>query len=216
MEKFSPFLILSRLWHHAFSSATAIAGLMASILAFHGTARVVLEVISLYYLFTRFYLLFYDWLTTRYQVTDTGLILRKGFITRRQIHVAWKDIKSVSESADPILRWKHLSSATLSQMTDSTGEIKLYAIPYTQLERIKKLVGESISSKATNLSKDENRPKTESTSNGTDALPAQDSSVESSVVEDSAKNKAKSQRITRKLRLGDYFLIGFTYAQFII
>lgn len=121
MEKFSPFLILSRLWHHAFSSATAIAGLMASILAFHGTARVVLEVISLYYLFTRFYLLFYDWLTTRYQVTDTGLILRKGFITRRQIHVAWKDIKSVSESADPILRWKHLSSATLSQMTDSTG-----------------------------------------------------------------------------------------------
>lgn len=216
MEKFSPFLILSRLWHHAFSSATAIAGLMTSILAFHGTTRVVLEIISLYYLFTRFYLLFYDWLTTRYQVTDTGLILRKGFITRRQIHVAWKDIKSVSESADPILRWKHLSSATLSQMTDSTEEIKLYAIPYTQLERIKKLVGESVSSKATNLSKDENRPKTESTSNGTDALPAQDSSVESSVVEDSAKNKAKSQRITRKLRLGDYFLIGFTYAQFII
>ena len=56
---------------------------MASILAFHGTARVVLEVISLYYLFTRFYLLFYDWLTTRYQVTDTGLVLRKGFITQR-------------------------------------------------------------------------------------------------------------------------------------
>lgn len=192
---------------------------MASILAFHGTARVVLEVISLYYLFTRFYLLFYDWLMTRYQVTDTGLVLRKGFITQRQIQVAWKDIKSVSESADPILQWKHLSSATLSQMTDSTGEIKLYAIPHTQLERIKKLVGESVSSvssKAMNLGKGENRPRTEAASNGSKALPSQDSFVESSMVEDSAKAKAKSQRITRKLRLRDYFLIGFTYAQFII
>ena len=192
---------------------------MASILAFHGTARVVLEVISLYYLFTRFYLLFYDWLTTRYQVTDTGLVLRKGFITQRQIQVAWKDIKSVSESADPILQWKHLSSATLSQMTDSTGEIKLYAIPHTQLERIKKLVGESVSSvssKAMNLGKGENRPRTEAASNGSKALPSQDSFVESSMVEDSAKAKAKSQRITRKLRLRDYSLIGFTYAQFII
>ena len=54
----------------------------------------------LYYSATRVQVLLFDWLTTRYAISDEGIILQTGWPTRRVAQARWSEISALSVDQD--------------------------------------------------------------------------------------------------------------------
>ena len=185
MKHFSPLLIVSRLAHNATTSVIAFSGLLALVCATTGVVQTMMICISIYYLGTRLYILFYDWIAVKYNITQSGVILETGLLKKRKIVLKWNDIRSVSISSDPILRFKNLSQVELVQYSSSTNRIILFAISNVDTDIINSHIRTNTNHKI--------QTKKKSWSNIHDKV-----------------------AITPQLRIKDYFLIGFTYAQFVV
>lgn len=200
MKSFHPLMIISRLVKTIIPSATAIFVLVAVIASVRGTIRILCIGILIYYILTRIYFLFYDWATTRYAISPHGLTLTTGVFNKRTKVIQWKDIRSAATVTDPILRSKDLQQIELMQYTNDEQKIVLFAIPRSEALTIKSFLHNQ-SPAAQSTEKD-------------DAMESHTASRKRTSATERTSTIATS--LLPHLSIKDYFLIGFTYAQFLV
>lgn len=200
MKSFHPLMIISRLVKTIIPSATAIFVLVAVIASVRGTIRILCIGILIYYILTRIYFLFYDWATTRYAISPHGLTLTTGVFNKRTKVIQWKDIRSAATVTDPILRSKDLQQIELMQYTNDEQKIVLFAIPRSEALTIKSFLHNQ-SPAAQSTEKD-------------DAMGSHTASRKRTSATERTSTIATS--LLPHLSIKDYFLIGFTYAQFLV
>ncbi|MCH3974605.1 MAG: PH domain-containing protein [Bifidobacterium tibiigranuli] len=194
MRRNSGFVVADKALHLLMPSCICFSGLFAMLAVAKGEWRLFAQGVICYYALTRIYSVLYEWLTIRYQFSSKGILIRKGVFHRVDTMLNWKDIRSATTSADPLLKHYQLITMELIPYSHGASSIILSAIPATEGTMIER----ELSLHAT-VSSNEDADKNGSVSS---AHHVEDSSVPAIFAHD--------------FGLKEYFTIGFTYAQFIV
>lgn len=94
-------------------------------------------ILVLYYSATRVQVLLFDWLTTRYAISDEGISLQTGWPTRRVAQARWSEISALSVDQDLAHRLFGVSRARAVIGAEGREDLLLEALDPADVERLR-------------------------------------------------------------------------------
>lgn len=195
MKRSSTWLLASRALQAVKGAWVVYVALIGALVLVSGIWRTAIIVFLVYYTWTRIYFVFYEWVATKYSMHSTHLRLRRGLFVRSYSQVKWSDVRSVSTTADLILRAGHCTRVVVSPLGTSGNPFVLGAVPLSEAQNIHHHVSEHI----------------------TEATRDVETTVRTSVatIGNTPVRVQELERVSPLLTVWDYVLIGFTYGKFI-
>lgn len=144
MKRSSTWLLASRALQAVKGAWVVYVALIGALVLVSGIWRTAIIVFLVYYTWTRIYFVFYEWVATKYSMHSTHLRLRRGLFVRSYSQVKWSDVRSVSTTADLILRAGHCTRVVVSPLGTSGNPFVLGAVPLSEAQNIHHHVSEHI------------------------------------------------------------------------
>ncbi|MGO4858827.1 PH domain-containing protein [Arthrobacter sp. 2MCAF14] len=193
----SPLLMLVRFLKTLPQSVFIVIGLVVALSAFQGGIAVALWVLLAYFVYTRIYVIFYDYFATTWDVRSDGFHYRRGLFSRETLTIARSDIAGVHLSQGGLDRLWKLFEVRVQSTAGGRASPLLHAVRRDQVDEIARVYGVRPTLKAKDV-------------NTAAGSARQEASVEGVIETPSGVANAVS------LRNADCWLISVTYGKYML
>lgn len=137
----SPLLMLVRFLKALPQSVLIVIGLAVAISTFQGGIAVALWVLLAYFVYTRIYVIFYDYVATTWDVRSDGFHYRRGLFSRETLTIARSDIAGVHLSQGGLDRLWKLFEVRVQSTAGGRASPLLHAVTRDQVDEIARVYG---------------------------------------------------------------------------
>ncbi|GAB2708641.1 PH domain-containing protein [Arthrobacter bambusae] len=137
----SPLLMLVRLLKALPQSVLIVIGIVVATSTFQGGIAAALWVLLAYFVYTRIYVIFYDYLATAWDVRSDGFHYRRGLFSRETLTIARNDIASVHLSQGGLDRFWKLFEVRVQSTAGGRASLLLHAVTRDQVDEIARVYG---------------------------------------------------------------------------
>lgn len=133
----SPCLLLHRFIHALKSMWIIITVVLSLLLILSENNHIWIYIFIAYYVWTRVYHIFFDFLTIRYVFSDQEVKCERKFLSSSKQIIPWKYIASLSVSSDAIMQLCGCSTVVITPNGGAEESIRLHCIPNSYVRDIK-------------------------------------------------------------------------------
>lgn len=141
MMRNSPLLMLVRFLKALPQSVLIVIGLVVAISTFQGGIAAALWALLAYFVYTRIYVIFYDYLATTWDVRSDGFHYRRGLFSRETLTIARSDIAGVHLSQGGLDRLWKLFEVRVQSTAGGRSSPLLHAVTRDQVDEIASVYG---------------------------------------------------------------------------
>lgn len=193
----SPLLMLVRFLKILPQSVLIVIGFFVGISTFQGGIAAALWALLAYFVYTRIYVVFYDYLATTWDVRSDGFHYRRGLFSRETLTIAHSDIAGVHLSQGGLDRLLKLFEVRVQGTGGGRASLLLHAVTRSDVDEIARVYGVRPTPEAKDVNIASGSARQEAFAEGGTETPSGTASAFS-------------------LRNADFWLISVTYGKYIL